>query len=113
MYAGSSTIDRHPAPSNWAIHGTVRAAVHWTIRPAGASVAAVHGIVAWAPVGPLDRGQRTVGGNVEGDQQRAQPVLGSAQQPPHKLPGHRRRMGAANTEVGGSMTLMRGSHPRV
>jgi len=41
-------------------------------------VAAVHDVVEWAPVGPLDRRERAVGGDTQGDQQGAEPVLGKA-----------------------------------
>jgi len=64
-------------------------------------VAAVHDVLERAPVGPLDRRERTVGGDAEGDQQGAEPVLGKAQQAPRELPVVDAGMGAADAEVGG------------
>src|SRR6266536_588720 len=64
-------------------------------------VAAVHDVVERAPVGPLDRRERTVGGDAEGDQQGAEPVLGKAQEAPRELLVVDAGMGAADAEVGG------------
>src|SRR6266540_2809315 len=64
-------------------------------------VAAVHDVVERAPVGPLDRRERTVGGDAEGDQQGAEPVLGKAQEAPRELLVVDAGMSAADAEVGG------------
>jgi hypothetical protein len=64
-------------------------------------VAAVHDLVERAPVGPLDRRERAVGGKAERDQPGAEPVRREAQEAPGEVLIGNRRMGAADAQVGG------------
>src|SRR4029453_19041207 len=70
-----------------------------TTRVRPLPVAAVHDVLERAPVGPLDRRERTVGGDAERNQQGAEPVLGNTQQAPREFLGVDAGMGAADAEI--------------
>jgi hypothetical protein len=63
--------------------------------------AAVHDLLEWPPIRPLDRGQRPVGRVAQRDQERAGLVLRKAEQPPRELLIADGRVAAPDAQAGG------------